>query len=1481
MAEFKLGRIRFVWKNTWTASGTTYIKDDVVRYGGKTYVCILGHTSSANFYTDLTSNWQLSADGQAWLGNWASGGTFYKIGDTVTWGGQVYICKTGHASQTYLEDDQSKWELFASAFNWLGSWATSTYYKVGDIVKYGATVYRCKTSHTSNSSATSLGGGLEADQSKWDIVNQSFDYKGTWTASGTRYKINDVVKDGAGLWICTTINVSGSTWAGDSAYWARFVEGLEFLSTYSTSTAYVPGDVVTYGGYSYVSATNNTNRIPTAYTGTDWNLLSSGFNFRGDFSTGTAYKVGDVARLNGYTYLAILDGTNHQPPNLTYWEQLNPGYKWTGTWTTANYVLGDSVRYGSNSYVCVLAHTGVTGNRPDNDVTGTYWNQLAGGAETAVMTTQGDLVYYGGAGPARLPIGTDGQVLTVSGSNLVWNTFGDIANIYYVAPTGTDTTTNGQGTTLDKPFRTVKFACDTVAAGTTYPIADTRLVANTNWLTREMYQFMIYNKTNSISPFSPSSVFDATKTIRDAKLVLDAISQDLIRSSNANTVSVTQAYFATSTTFYNATVTAEMPYFISALTYLKSIVTNAINKTTPATNYQTLTSFSPVVTQVVSGGTAEVGALTALNNLMDIVINALTASSTAGIPLPTTGQTSTIFVKTGTYSEILPISIPENTAIVGDELRGTIIQPTTGYTTSNMFYMRNGTGLRNCTLQGLNGTLGTANSYGTQRPTAGAYISLDPGAGADDPSVWIYKRSPYVQNVTTFGTGAIGLKVDGSLHNGGNRSIVANDFTQVINDGIGAWVTNNARSELVSVFTYYAHIGYLSENGGKIRATNGNNSYGKYGSVSEYVDSTETAITAKVNNRAAQAQVANTFTNASSIYRLEYSNAGSAYPNSGTTFAFSSVNGVNAAAVGDEVRDNAVFENRMLTTGAGYVTITNTAQSGSSTGITIAASDVAVSAAYLGMRIIIPSGLGVGQQGYFVYYSSGTKIGVVAKESFTPVTATQVIASGAKIVVPSTTSFYVGMPLAFTGTTIGGFSSAGVVYYVQAIVSSTQIAITATPGGAVIASGLSDATASTMIINAAGWDHAVVGTAIQSTLDSTTTYIIEPRVTFTAPSYATTSRTMSASATWSSSTYANGRFVAVANTGGVSGYSVDGINWTAMTGLSSSAFNSVAAGAISSTTYFVTVAGGTGSTVSYYSTNGTSWTAMTSLSAANWTAVAYGNSRFIAISNGTASAYSANGTSWSVGGTLANNTWTSIAYGTGPALFVAIAGGTTLSTAAAYSIDGASWTASTLPQSAYWTSISWGNGRFVAVAQGGQQTAYSLDGINWTTPNTLLPAIYAWKNVAYGQGTFLATASTLTPTATATYANSNQIQLSSSAGMATGQTWVPTAVTQSTTATATTSTFASLSNTSVTGIANASNILSPGMANQGTITTGMIIGGNGSGNNVASAQNIAITGATNTAGTVTLTYNAQTEALSELLLLEQLDNLLVLQQLLR
>ena len=296
-------------------------------------------------------------------------------------------------------------------------------------------------------------------------------------------------------------------------------------------------------------------------------------------------------------------------------------------------------------------------------------------------------------------------------------------------------------------------------------------------------------------------------------------------------------------------------------------------------------------------------------------------------------------VKTGTYYEELPIVVPANTALNGDELRGVVVRPklvidrlvtrtttgtnvltvastedmTTGMrvqfdstnsvngintvfgglergrdyyivgtisptqfsvsltpngapaTLSNfvgnmyvyggdalkdMFYCQNGTGIRNMTLTGLLGTLTAENEFLTRRPTGGAYVSLDPGVSPDDTSAWIYRRSPYIQNVSTFGQGATGLKIDGTLHNGGNKSIVCNDFTQIISDGIGIWTTGpDSLCEAVSVFSYYAYAGYFAEDGGRIRATNGNSSYGTFGIIAEGFDANETPSTGAINNR--------------------------------------------------------------------------------------------------------------------------------------------------------------------------------------------------------------------------------------------------------------------------------------------------------------------------------------------------------------------------------------------------------------------------------------------------------------------------------------------------------------------------------------------------------------------------------------------------------------------------------------------------------
>jgi hypothetical protein len=1818
MAEFKLGRIRFIWKGAW-ANGITYVKDDIVRNGGKTYVCVVGHTSSADFTTDLSNiptKWNQVSDGSTWTGDWTTG-HYYRLNDIVKYGARLYICKTTHTSNaslgtgsqglettTGLEADQSKWDLYASSFDWKGTWATLTRYKVGDVVKYGSTSYVCNTghtsaatatlglednqnywdvyaeglkwlstwttsyrykvndvvsyggqvyvcnlAHTSNASASSAVGGLEADQSKWDYFHKGIIYLGDWNAAGSiRYKVNDVVKYGADIWICTTYHVSTTSFITDESNWAKFVEGLQFENSWSNATTYQPGDLVTYGGFSYIAKTNHINKTPTS-NASDWAVFTTGFNFRGDWSGSTvAYKVGDVVRNGGYTYLVIADHTSsgaNQPPNNTYWSRLNFGIKWkptaqtftglsgtnivgsgtsaqftvdtsgtsytvtktangsgyavgntlkilgtsvggttpfndvlitvtgisggggTGpistftssgiasTWSSSiAYVAGDTVTYGPTSYICVLAHTSSSGNRPDADLTSTYWNVVAAGASTSILSTTGDIVYFGNAGPTRLGIGLAGQLLKVSTGLLPsWSYFGVIDQVYYVAASGSNTPAPDYGVTLDRPWLTVRYACEQIENGSQNSNAVNLLTRNRSYIQKEVIGWINYQVTNNLSPFTSSFTYNQTKCERDIGLVIDALAWDLSHGGNRKSRKAALAYVNAltgsnpTTTGTYSLLSAQSAQDVAGYNYMLTVINAVLANTAPGTSYQ------GTVTRVTDATkTLESGVTTILTNLVKIITDALTAQVSTNIPAEVITN-YTIFVKTGIFYETLPIIVPENTAVVGDELRSTNIRPSpgtipstdttysiaaanqvkgiisnviqnisvtpssgntvtqvttrpagnstvgtaavallqnyvdylnyyinssgsaptlsgsntptttqayfdsiavlqenkdffaaeavawadttysttctatatngditcasnanltvgmpvvftgttvgtivagttyyvhstsggtkfrvaafsggpaliwqaasgsfgvkllynatycardirslidavcydliytgnyktllaaryyrravnngVGSTTEDMFYVRNGTGVRNLTVQGLSGTLGSVNAYGTRRPSAGAYVSLDPGWGPNDSRVWITTRSCYVQNVTTFGTACVGCKIDGTLHNGGNRSIVSNDFTQVLSDGIGVWCTGaNALTELVSVFSYYGHIGYLAENGGKIRATNGNSSYGTYGTVAEGVDSSEVPLTATINNRSYPALITNVVTDVvNKIYRFEYLNAGNNYNT--VTYSVSGA-GYGASVVANEFRDNGVFENRVLTTGTNYVSIANTGQTGNTIQFTIAATDQAIDNVYRGMRLLITSGTGAGQTGFVVDYAAGGKVAKIAKESFTTLTITGCTTGANTLTTASVATLYANMPIYLNGA-VSNLSATSVYYVVGAsLTGGTTFQVSTAPSGGA-QSITATLTGLSVSLYAAGWDHVVPGWPISSTLDTTSSYIIEPRITFTAPTYTATARTQT-SAAWVDCAYgdlnatyasqtgtvnagsgtnaqftvtktgvaysvalaAGGTLYTIGNTITIAGTSLGGTSTTNDLVITVTNVNAIT-GAVTNFTYSGTAAGGryvavaSGVTTSQYSTNGTTWSAGGALPATStWTSLAYGapsgTSTWIAVANSTTNTAKSvdGGTTWTAGGALTvSGNWSAIAYGNGK--FIAVMSGATTNNV---STNGSSWSAGgALPGSTNaWTGVAYGPGTWVAVASGGTVAAYSTnDGTTWTAAT--LPASATWSSVTFGNGRFVAVASGST---SAAYSLDGITWYASGAGLPVSQTW--------------------------------------------------------------------------------------------------------------
>jgi hypothetical protein len=85
--------------------------------------------------------------------------------------------------------------------------------------------------------------------------------------------------------------------------------------------------------------------------------------------------------------------------------------------------------------------------------------------------------------------------------------------------------------------------------------------------------------------------------------------------------------------------------------------------------------------------------------------------------------------------------------------------------------------------------------------------------------------------------GGAGIGVN--IEMGGNKSMLANDFTQVNDLGYGILVANAGLTEQVSTFTYYCHTGYWAKSGGQLRSIAGSNSNGNYGLRATGFDITE------------------------------------------------------------------------------------------------------------------------------------------------------------------------------------------------------------------------------------------------------------------------------------------------------------------------------------------------------------------------------------------------------------------------------------------------------------------------------------------------------------------------------------------------------------------------------------------------------------------------------------------------------------------
>ena len=984
MADFKIDRIRFKWKGDWLA-GTQYVKDDIVRYGAKVYTCIEVHIADSNFYNDLdnaTPKWSLTMSGQSWTGNWQPN-KFYKIGEVAKVGATLYQATQGHLSNADANNgilgDESKWEYFARGEKWTSTWLPNTLYSVGETVVYGGSVWKCIIAHTSSTAVA----GLESHQAKWTQYHRSDNYRGYWTPN-TRYYPDDITRYGgtvyravAGHTSAPTDNWTGFTSAdyvtnssnGVGAIFNIFKINSSFYAKFTnTGTNFAAANTITIVG-SKVGGADGVNDVVitvssvdgggaistftvngTAVSGNNgleadqvkWQTVIEGIDYIGHWAEGTKYNKGSLVSWSPGIWKVTTDHWSITPQmNETNFSLWVPGAEYEGSWDTNKYYQkGDVVQYGGYSYSALVSNTnivpGVTDSTNTWELLQTGYNHRGEWDSTTAYKT-GDVVRAGGNLFIAVQANTNDDPVTT----FVYDPGSDAPDPWQLLVTGVafkgpwkESDTNGAITYYVGDVVTEKadlYRCITTHVATSSDAKPTLDEESEN--VGPLWVRLAQGATSNILEIDGD--LKSHSGSEDTRIAIGSFGQ-LFKVNDANDYGVWGDHDVVAKVFYVS------PYGEDKLTSGKGV----------AGPFRTIKYACDFVQQDLANRTP-----------------------------------ATIIVKTGVYEEILPITVPAKVHIWGDfTRRGANVRPKTGYEGTDMWRLRDATGLANITMQGLTGSLDSANAYGTKRPTGGAYVSLDPGSGPGDGTVWITSKSPYIKNCSIFGTGCTGLKVDGDLHNGGYKSFVANDCTHFIENGVAAWVNGDARVEFVSVFAYWAHIGYLATAGGKFRATNGNCSYGDFGAVAEGLLASESPLTGKVNNQSQEAHINKVYNDENEIFAFAFDHAGQDYTSASITIAGSG-EGAAGAIRWPQIRQGAVNKIRVtgnndstVPGGTNYTEILGNAQIGTNKEITLAPQYEGTTNNTVGQRIYIWEGAGRGQYGYISGYNSTTKVATVKKE---------------------------------------------------------------------------------------------------------------------------------------------------------------------------------------------------------------------------------------------------------------------------------------------------------------------------------------------------------------------------------------------------------------------------------------------------------------------------------------------------------------------
>jgi hypothetical protein len=403
------------------------------------------------------------------------------------------------------------------------------------------------------------------------------------------------------------------------------------------------------------------------------------------------------------------------------------------------------------------------------------------------------------------------------------------------------------------------------------------------------YGYFLVNSTFNVKDFvgiGTTNVVGGRKCARDLGYIVDAIAQDVSYGTNQHIVYATKKYFNGAGTARTDGLLGEEAIsayaFQSAGKYAKQAVTNWLNyqdlsivndvaigatnknPNVCANTRSTIDSLVGILTgAILSGSLSGITSVnlgltdcadvrSALVNYVGIITTIVGLGTTAAPELSapqTLSQPVCIIVEAGEYLEDNPIILYDDVAVVGDNLRNTIIRPLNAG--KDLLRVRNGVYLTGFAMKDSVDLAGVPQN------------KFDYAVAFDDPSdpftsragyatkldKPIISRSPYIQNCSILSfLGANGILVDGNKVQSPNtplipeeaevapddqqpeqgKSMVAAAFTMVSFGGIGWRTINDGYAQVVSCFQIFCRYGSLAQSGGYLSITNSATNFGFY-----------------------------------------------------------------------------------------------------------------------------------------------------------------------------------------------------------------------------------------------------------------------------------------------------------------------------------------------------------------------------------------------------------------------------------------------------------------------------------------------------------------------------------------------------------------------------------------------------------------------------------------------------------------------------